>query len=120
MTITHTTYHAPNQHQQQIAGRQHQATALVSDYMTNSFYLPKALLRHGGWLVAPIKVITGDQFRQLARAAGLDCTDAVNLCYEGATYNMLVASTSVGISERTNLATGKKYLICKAWQGDAK
>lgn len=120
MTATHTTYHAPNQHQQQIAGRQHQAAALVSDYMQNSFYLPKALLRDSNWRVEPIKMLTSDQFVQLDAAAKNSFNDEVNLCYEGATYNMLASGGLVGVSERTNLTTNKKYLICKAWQGAAK
>lgn len=87
------------------------------DFIRSSFYLPLEVLRDSRFAIAPIRVITGDQYSILAKlsAAG-DCA-TIGLTNDGASKRMLENAKQVGISERTIAATKETILVAKIWYG---
>lgn len=85
--------------------------AQVRQFMETSFYLPVDVLKDKKWYVAPIDVMTGDEFRLLYN--GLI---AYNIhCMED--WELLVSAKHVAVSERRNKQNGARYYVCKIWYG---
>lgn len=85
------------------------------DFLQNSFYLPKQVLRNSKYEVKPIRVITGQQYAELVTLT-TQSSRFVVIINEGANHRMLQKAVAVGVSER--VADGWTYLICKIWYGN--
>lgn len=85
------------------------------DFIKSCFYLPVDVLTSDQFKVEPIKLTTGEEFRQFVRSE-----EAGNwlIVPEGARYVMLFAAKQLGVSCRLVKATDKKIMIVKLWYGD--